>query len=40
MLDLEVTGKWPKLLPEEESIIGPDDDDEDPPDGLPADLWF
>jgi hypothetical protein len=31
---------WPKLLPEEESIIGPDDDDEAAPDGLPADLWF
>ena len=33
-----MTGR--KLLPEEESIIGPDDDDEGPPDGLPADLWF
>ncbi len=27
------------LLPEEESIIGPDDDD-GPDDSLPADLWF
>ena len=31
---------WLKLLPEEESIVGPDDDDEEAPDGLPADLWF
>jgi len=28
------------LLPEEEAIIGPDDDDEGPVDDLPGDLWF
>ncbi len=28
------------LLPEEDAIIGPDDEDEDPDDSVPADLWF
>ena len=28
------------LLPEEESVFGPDDEDDGPPDDLPADLWF
>ncbi len=29
-----------RLLPEEDAIIGPDDDEADPDDSLPADLWF
>ena len=40
MVGTDAAMVFPKLLPEEESIIGPDDDDEAPSDGLPADLWF
>lgn len=28
------------LLPEEEAIVGPDDDEADLDDSVPADLWF
>lgn len=29
-----------RLLPEEDAIIGPDDEEADPDSSLPADLWF
>ena len=40
MPDPDPTTTITGLLPEEESIIGPDDDEADPDDSVPADLRF